>query len=294
VTPKPFVKAAGGKTKLVPAIMARLPAELAGRVPRSDSDEGVPDFRGVYYEPFVGGGAVFLAIASRIPLELRKDRDPWAVLNDANADLMHAYVSVRDAGPKLEARLKEMRRSHCKEFYYKTRGEEPAEAFERAARFVYLNKTAFNGLHRVNAAGKFNVPMGDYKDPKITEPGVIAHWTAALKGVDLFSKDFEPVIAKAAAGDFLYCDPPYLPRSKTADFDGYTVGGFLVKDHERLAASLTAASARGCKFLCSQGDGETVRALYKAFEIQSVTVRHSIAAKKSSRVPVAELLISNY
>jgi DNA adenine methylase len=267
---KPFVKAAGGKTKLVPQILPR-----------------VPDFPGTYHEPFVGGGAVFLALAPKL-----RRRDGYAILNDANAELVNAYVVVRDAGPKLEARLKEMK--HSKEHYYKVRAEEPTTPLERAVRFVYLNKTCFNGLWRVIAAGKFNVPIGSYTDPKITEPGIIAHWTAILQGVDLHSKDFEPRIAAAVAGDFIYVDPPYLPRSKTADFDRYTAGGFSKKDHERLAASLASASARGARFLCSQGDGKLIRDLYKEFEIISVSVTHSIAAKKSSRVKVGELLIRNY
>lgn len=285
MTPKPFVKAAGGKTKLLPEILPR-----------------VPDFPGTYHEPFVGGGAVFLALAPRLLAKIAlagrvpgdTDSVGWAVLNDANKELASTYVVVRDDGPKLEALLGAMKKSHGKEFYYKTRESEPTTPLERAARFVYLNKTCFNGLHRVNAAGKFNVPIGDYKDPQITEPGILAHWTKVLQGVDIHASDFEPRIDAAKAGDFIYSDCPYLPRSKTASFERYTAGGFGVKDHERLAASLTSANKRGVKFLASQGDGETIRALYKEFEIISVSVMHSIAAKKSSRVKVGEVLIRNY
>lgn len=284
MTPKPFVKAAGGKTKLLPEILPR-----------------VPDFPGTYHEPFVGGGAVFLALAPKLLAKIAKagrvpgDSDPvgWAVLNDANKELANAYVSVRDEGTKLEARLAELKKSYSKEFYYATRESEPEGALERAARFVFLNKTCFNGLWRVNAKGKFNVPFGKYKDPQITEPGIITHWTKILRGVDIHASDFEPRIDAAKVGDFIYVDPPYLPRSKTASFERYTAGGFKVKEHERLAASLTSAHKRGVKFVASQGDGETVRALYKEFEIIAVSVTHSIAAKKSSRIKVGEVLISN-
>jgi len=278
LTPKPFVKAAGGKTKLAPTIMAR-----------------VPEFPGTYHEPFVGGGAVFLALAGKLPKARRTDG--WAVLNDANAELMNAYVVVRDAGPALYKRLTEMKERYSEKYYYEVRASEPEAiggALERAARFIFLNKTCFNGLHRVNAQGKFNVPFGKYKNPEIAVLGIISHWTMILRSVDLHSKDFGPRIDAAKDGDFIYADPPYLPRSKTAEFTDYTAGGFGLKDHERLAASLASASRRGAKFLCSQGDGETIRALYKGFEIESVSVTHSIAAKKSSRVKVGELLIRNY
>ncbi|HYX20446.1 MAG TPA: Dam family site-specific DNA-(adenine-N6)-methyltransferase [Thermoanaerobaculia bacterium] len=285
MTPKPFVKAAGGKTKLLPEILPR-----------------VPDFPGTYHEPFVGGGAVFLALAPKLLAKIAKagrvpgDTDPvgWAVLNDANAELANAYVVVRDAGDKLEERLHELKKSYSEAFFYKTREQEPEGALERAARFVFLNKTCFNGLWRVNAKGKFNVPFGKYKDPKVAEPGVIAHWSKILRGVDIHASDFEPRIDAAKAGDFIYVDPPYLPRSKTASFERYTAGGFKVKEHERLAASLSSAHKRGVKFTASQGDSETIRALYKEFEIIAVSVTHSIAAKKSSRIKVGEVLIRNY
>jgi len=282
---KPFVKAAGGKTKLVPEIRGRL-----------------PNFPGTYHEPFVGGGAVFLTIASLRAGHAHLGQfgragsagEPWAILNDANRELANAYVVVRDQGPKLEARIAELKKSYSKEFFYKTREAEPEDALERAARAIFLNKTCFNGLWRVNAAGKFNVPFGKYKDPKIAEPGVIAHWTEILASVDIFATDFEPRIDAAKEGDFVYADPPYLPRSKTANFDGYTAGGFDLKSHERLCASLASAHRRGAKFLASQGDSDAIRVLYKEFEIITVSVTHSIAAKKSSRVKVGELLIRNY
>ena len=285
---RPFVKWAGGKTKLVPEIKKRLPS-----------------FTGVYHEPFVGGGAVFLAIASLREGHAREGHAQlgraigpgtgfWAVLNDSNPELMNAYAVVKGSASKLEARLKELRAGHNKFAYYRIRAEEPTSALERAARMIYLNKTGFNGLYRVNGAGKFNVPIGSYKDPKVVESGVISDWERALEGAEICCGDFRTRIAAATRGDFIYVDPPYLPRSKTASFTAYTDARFGLKDHEDLAASLRTAGELGALFLCSQGDSETIRALYKDFRIESVSVTHAIAAKKSSRVKVGEVLISNF
>ncbi len=272
-TAKPFLKWAGGKTKLVPEILAR-----------------VPVFEGSYHEPFIGGGAVFMALhtAGKLP---RVTQAGHAVLNDVNAELMNAYAVVQEKSTDLVKKL--LKFKHSKETYYKVRAKEETESLARAARFVYLNKTCFNGLWRVNASNKFNVPMGDYKNPVIVEPDVVAAWHAALAGVMLRSEDFEPRILAAKKGDFIYVDPPYLPRSKTADFTAYTKDRFALKEHERLAAALVTADRRGAKFIASQGDSETIRALYKEFEIESVSVTHAIAAKKASRVKVGEVLISN-
>jgi DNA adenine methylase len=270
---KPFLKWAGGKTKLVPTILAR-----------------VPVFEGSYHEPFVGGGAVFMALHAAGKLS-RAHQVGYAVLNDVNAELMNAYAVVQDGATDFVKKLLEIK--HSKETYYKVRAKEETEPLARAVRFCYLNKTCFNGLYRVNRAGHFNVPIGDYKNPVIVEPDVVAAWHAALAGVTLRSEDFEPRILAAKRGDFIYVDPPYLPRSKTADFTSYTADRFALKEHERLAAALVTADRRGAKFIASQGDSETIRALYKEFGIESVSVTHAIAAKKASRVKVGEVLISN-
>lgn len=268
---RPFVKAAGGKGKLAAEILSRIPLEFPGR----------------YHEPFVGGGAIFLALAAR-----GQRTGAWAVLGDGNPELMNAYEAVKSQGPSLVEKLQGFK--HSKETYYAVRAKEEDDSLSRAARFLYLNKTCFNGLWRVNAAGKFNVPMGDYKNPTIVEPSIILGWQAILIDVELHCRDFGPAIDAASQGDFLYADPPYLPRSKSADFTSYTTDKFVLKDHERLAASLASASKRGAKFLCSQGDSATIRALYKDFEIATVSVRHSVGARASSRVKVDEILIQNF
>lgn len=267
---RPFMKAAGGKTKLAAEILSR-----------------IPDFSGRYHEPFVGGAAVFLALASARPRA-----GTWAVLGDGNAELVNAYEVVKAKGPELISKLQAFK--HSQENYYAVRAKEETESLARAARFLYLNKTCYNGLWRVNAAGKFNVPFGRYKNPTIVEPAIILGWQTLLTCAEIHCRDFGPAIDAAAQGDFLYADPPYLPRSKSADFTSYTPDKFLLKDHERLAASLASAGKRGAKFLCSQGDSATIRALYKEFQITAVSVRHSVGARASSRVKVDEVLIQNF
>lgn len=272
---KPFAKAAGGKTKLVPTILAHVPA-----------------FTGLYHEPFVGGGAVFLALHGKLG-PARAGRT-WAILNDDNPELMNAYSVVKTNTQALVRRLQSMAKKHSKETYYSIRGKEEEEPVARAARFLYLNKTCFNGLYRVNAEGKFNVPIGSYKNPSIVEPEIMEHWRGALAGAKLYSEDFSYRLAEAKKDDLVYADPPYLPRSKTADFTSYTANKFAMKDHERLANALANVHKRGAKFICSQGDSETIRALYKQFMIIPVSVKHMVGAKASSRVAVRELLIKNF
>ena len=273
---KPFVKAAGGKTKLVPTILDHVPA-----------------FSGHYHEPFVGGGAVFFALYMTFRSSPRIDQT-WAVLNDVNAELMNAYLMVKTETASLVRRLQSLAKKHSKETYYAIRAKEEKESLARAARFIYLNKTCFNGLYRVNADGKFNVPIGSYKNPAIVEPEVMETWKRALAGANLHSEDFVPRLAVVKEGDFVYADPPYLPRSKTADFTSYTAEKFREKDHERLADALESVHKCGAKFLCSQGDSETIRRLYKQFNIVPVAVKHMVGATAKSRTVVKELLIKNY
>lgn len=273
---KPFVKAAGGKTKLVPTILDHVPA-----------------FSGHYHEPFVGGGAVFFALYMSFRSTPRIDQT-WAVLNDVNAELMNAYAMVKEKPGKLVIRLQSLAKKHSKETYYAIRAKEETDPLARAVRFIYLNKTCFNGLYRVNAAGKFNVPVGSYKNPTIVEPEVMGTWKHALVGAELHSEDFLYRLTAAKEGDFVYTDPPYLPRSKTADFTSYTADKFREKDHERLADALANVHKRGAKFLCSQGDSVTIRQLYKQFNIVPVTVKHMVGATAKSRTMVKELLIKNY
>lgn len=279
----PFVKTAGGKSKLS--------AEIAARVPRFAR----------YFEPFVGGGAAFLAVRDVVlrrasesggTTENIASLSSWAHLNDANRDLVNVYVQLRHRAPDLADRLLAIQ--HSREFYYMTRAREPTDPFERAVRYVYLNKTCFNGLHRVNTSGHFNVPMGSYKNPTIAVRENLLDWQHVLKNVNLSSEDFEQTLSRTGDGDFVYCDPPYLPRSKTADFTAYTAGSFTLEYHKRLAHALRRASDRGAMILCSQGDSAAIRDLYSGFRIEEISVHHSIGASSASKHKVAELLLSNY
>jgi len=272
----PFVKAAGGKSKLLPEIMTR-----------------APSFQGAYHEPFLGGGSVFLAIAAANPEKTAAGRI-WANLSDANPELMNAYEVVRSHSEKLCGKLKALKASYSQDTYYAVRSREETEPVARAARFIFLNKICFNGLYRVNSKGKFNVPFGKYKNPRIYDPEVLSIWGTLLLGAAIRCEDFGASIGRSAKGDFLYADPPYLPRSKTADFTSYTSDKFTLSDHERLAASLVSASGRGALFLCSQGDSPAIRSLYKGFSISQVSVRHTVGAKAASRGKVDEVLIQNY
>jgi DNA adenine methylase len=253
----------------------------------------VPVFSGRYHEPFVGGGAVFLALYESEGEARVRELGTWAVLNDVNAELMNAYSVIKS--PVVSDLIWGLQKiKHSEREYYRIREKEETTSLARAIRFCYLNKSCFNGLWRVNSKGKFNVPIGSYKNPTIVEPDVMNTWHEALKGVDLYSEDFMYRLSEVKRGDFVYADPPYLPRSKTADFTSYTVDKFREKDHERLAHSLMGVHKRGAKFLCSQGDSDIIRSLFKAFTIMPVTVKHMVGAKASSRVRVKELLIKNF
>ena len=280
---KGFVKAVGGKAKLVSEILKHIPLAAS-------------KFSGLYHEPFVGGGAVFMALYAGGVVEAHRKGQTWAVLNDLNKELIGAYRMVRSQPEEMIRLLQKIK--HSEDTYYAIRAREEEGALNRAVRFIYLNRTCFNGIYRVNAAGKFNVPIGKKSDGSlfrtIVEPEVMSVWSQALKRVELYSEDFELRLAKVNKHDFVYADPPYLPRSKTANFTSYTADKFVEKDHERLAHVLANVHKRGAKFLCSQGDSDKIRSLYKAFEIIPVTVRHSVGAAASSRVGVAELLIKNY
>lgn len=277
---RPFIKWAGGKTK----IAAQVADMFAHRNCRR------------YIEPFVGGGAVFLEMASRAALRTGAGEGGyWASLSDTNGALIETYDAVRGDVSRLCDLLRNA--AHTRELYERARKDAQvfgSGATGRAARFIYLNKTCFNGLWRVNKKGEFNVPIGSYVRPVLFEEENLLAWSRFLKGASLWTDDFETMLDVARAGDFVYCDPPYLPRSKTASFTSYTSCGFGPKDHERLAEALGRASARGALFVCSQGDSEFIRKLYGDFKLRAIDVQHSVASRGAGRSKVGELLISNF
>lgn len=267
VKASPFLKWVGGKTSLLPELLRHVPPRASLRR---------------YHEPFVGGGALFFAVAPR-----------RAVLGDSNGELVHCYQQVRDDPYRVLDAL--ARHVYEKGHYQDIRALDPLRLTPaaRAARFIFLNKTCFNGLWRVNRAGRFNVPIGRYKNPRFHDPSVLISASAALRNVVILHAPFEEALAKAAPGDFVYLDPPYDPVSATSSFASYTADGFTWDDQKRLARACIALNHRGVRFLLSNSATERVRELYRGFEQRTVRAPRFINSKAQSRGRVDELLVFN-
>jgi DNA adenine methylase len=266
--PQPFLKWAGGKRQLLPRILELVPPRVR-----------------TYYEPFMGGGAVFFALAAA-------GRFQRAVLGDVNAELVNCYQVVRDDVERLIARLARMRNTQVE--YYRVRAQRPAELSPaaRAARVIYLNRCGYNGLYRVNSDGEFNVPFGRYARPRICDPDRLRAAARALRAVDIVQGDFASILARRRLGDtdFVYLDPPYVPISRTASFTAYA-GGFAMNDQQRLADLLRRISERGVPAVLSNSDCAETRRLYEGLPSQSLPARRAINSVASRRGPVAELLV---
>jgi DNA adenine methylase len=264
---RPILKWAGGKRSLVPRILKELPDRID-----------------TYYEPFVGGAAVFLALAE-------EKRFKRAVITDKNKDLINLYTVVRDDLGKLLKKLEELQERTSEDDYYEIRATRPTNKIERAARLVYLNKTGYNGLYRVNSKGGFNVPYGRYKRPRIYDPERLANASSHLQDITIRVADFEESCTAAKRGDAVYLDPPYLPLSKTSSFSAYHSEAFGLPEHERLAKAFGKLVKRGiCAVLSNSATPET-RALYQNFKCSDVAVRRPINSIASRRGAVAELLV---
>ncbi len=271
--PRPFVKWAGGKGSLV--------SDITARIPRGRS------FRR-YLEPFVGAGALFFWMRRSFPgLE--------CLVADSNQELINAYRSIRDDVDRLLTKLETHQVLHSREHYYNVRRAAPREPTERAARFVYLNHTCYNGLYRVNRRGAFNVPIGRYDRPRIVDRENLLAVATALRGVAIEAADFELVTEGAGPGDLIYFDPPYHPVSETSTFTSYTAGGFGVDEQRRLARVFEKLSRRGAFVILSNSSSELVTELYESLDprprIDDVEMPRAINAKAKSRGPVPELLI---
>jgi DNA adenine methylase len=248
----------------------------------------VPAEYGTYHEPFLGGGAMFFALAPR-----------RAVLSDANADLVIAYLMVKTKLRDLVSALRDLKRGHLSgglEHYLQIRKDDPSFPIERAARFIYLNKTCFNGLYRVNKQGEFNVPMGKWKKlPEICDEENLSACQAILRGdVDVGIRDFRTSLLIPGRGDFVYLDPPYAPTSSTSDFTSYTKEGFGPADQKQLAEMMRALKERGVKILLSNAGTQDVRDLYPEplFKVEEVAALRRVNSKGGKRGAVVELLIS--
>ena len=267
--PGPIVKWAGGKSRLLAALKVRAPRTYLR-----------------YFEPFVGGGALFFGL-----------RPASAVLSDLNDELMNTYRAIRDELEGVLRALAVHRERHDDEHYYATReawnhGRDVSPA-ERAATFIYLNKTCYNGLWRVNSRGAFNVPVGRYVNPPILDAEGLQAASRVLQGAQLETAGFEHVLHHAAAGDFVYFDPPYDPVSETSDFTAYTAGGFGKAGQERLAEVYRELHGRGCALVLSNSDTPFIHRLYAGFRVERVSCNRAINSRADARGAVFEIIVSN-
>lgn len=267
---KPFLKWAGGKKQLLGDILPWFPERVR-----------------TYYEPFIGGGAVFFAMASQ-------DRFDRAVIADANPHLVNAYRVVQRDVEGLIARLAE-HANHAtdSEYFYAVRAQVPEDLseVERAARLIFLNKTCFNGLYRVNRKGQFNVPFGRYKKPKVLDETRLRTASALLHGVEILHSDFDDVARRAGRGDAIYFDPPYVPVSATSSFCSYAKSPFGPNEHERLTQAYEAACRRGAVAVLSNSDCEITRDLYSDLDVRTVNATRAINSVASRRGSVHEVLV---
>src|SRR2546427_9449766 len=267
--PRPFLKWAGGKGRLLEQMAKHFPSKFE-----------------TYFEPFLGGGAVFFHLQPK-----------RAVLSDSNSELIQAYSVVRDDPEGLIAVL-DKHYSHRKKRadYNKIRAQDPADlsATERAARMIFLNKTCYNGLYRVNAAGQFNVPFGRNLNPSLYDRTALLAASKALKGSVLTTGDYRWACEYVREGDFVYLDPPYHPPSATANFTGYTRNAFGAEDQKEVAVVFAQLHAKGCKVMLSNSATHLIRSLYSGYRTKSIKAKRVINSKVSGRGAIEELLIMNY
>ncbi|MDE1830630.1 MAG: DNA adenine methylase [Thaumarchaeota archaeon] len=276
-TPKPFVKWAGGKRQLLPIITKHVPQKFDR-----------------YFEPFLGGGAVFFNLVSQ-------GRDAKWLVSDLNSDLALSYVTIRDRVEELIDALETHSANYFKNpisYYYKIRESNPKGQIDKVSRLVFLNKTCFNGLYRVNSKGKFNVPLGKYVNPNIVNKENLLAVSATLQSKDISIKcqDFEAAIKNASSGDFVYLDPPYQPVSDTANFTSYTNANFGFDDQERLFSKFKTLDKKGVKILLSNSKSDEIVDLFKDFsdgiiEINANRFINSVSKRRTGHI---ELLIKNY
>ncbi len=271
---QPFLKWAGGKRQLLPEIRKLIP----------------PKFNR-YFEPFVGAGAVLFDLKCET-----------ATINDFNTELINCYRVIKESPAELINETLEYENS--KTFYYQLRDIDrnkqdflKLSPIKRAARIIYLNKTCFNGLFRVNSKGQFNVPFGNYANPKIILEPIIYAVSDYLNNADvqILEGDFMQAVASAKNGDFVYFDPPYDPLSETSSFTGYSKNSFNKEDQKRLKASCDDLTSRGCHVLLSNSDTPFIRELYNdpKYEIIQVSASRNINSIGTSRGKISEVLVQN-
>ena len=265
--PRPFLKWAGGKTRLI-----------------SQYKDYFPQHYQTYYEPFLGGGAVFFHL-----------QPSHAVLTDINADLVITYRCVRDNLEELITLLQAHQQRHNSEYYYDVRNYHNGTDLTKAARFIYLNKTCFNGLYRVNSQGKFNVPVGKYKNPGICQEEVLRVASLALQKVEIKQANFEEVLNYATGtNDFVYFDPPYYPLNKTSNFTAYSNFCFDENQQIKLRDIFIELADKGVKVMLSNSDCPLIRDLYSDFNVHTISAARSINSNAQKRGKITEVLVTSY
>ena len=274
--PKPFVKWVGGKRQLLIQFKLRnlYPPEKFNLI------------NGRYFEPFVGGGAVFF--------DLLPEK---AFLSDLNSELVITYNVIKNNIDELIKSFK--KHKYEKEYFLKIRAKDPKKLsdIEVASRFIYLNRTCFNGMYRVNSQGGFNVPFGKYSNPLICDEQNLRRVSKALKNVEIKCQDYKEVLKKAKKGDFVYFDPPYFPVSKTASFTSYTKEAFLEKEQIELRDTFLELHDKGCFVMLSNSDTPFINKIYsghKGVRITKVEAGRAINSKASGRGKITEVLVTNY
>ena len=274
-SPRPFLKWAGGKRQLLPVLHTHLPANWQ-------------TLR--YYEPFLGAGALLFSLSPR-----------RAVVNDADQQLIQTYQALKQNCEEVIALLEEHREQHCQDYYYHIRGMDRDSGFEalpaavKAARLIYLNKTCFNGLHRVNNRGWFNVPYGRYVNPAICEADVLRSVGDYLRrnNITLRSGDFAAAVRGARRDSFVYFDPPYHSPDN-ANFTSYQANTFGETEQRRLRDTFAALTRRGVPCLLSNSDTAFIRHLYDGYHIDTIQARRAINSDATQRGAVNEVLIWNW
>ena len=270
-----FVKWAGGKLQLIEQFKPLFPKEIKR-----------------YFEPFVGSGAVAFYV-------IQKFQPKEAVLSDINDELITAFNVIKTDTEPIINKLKEHKKNHLtqkKDYYYQIRQMDPSKLtkLEKAARFIYLNKTCFNGLYRVNSKGQFNVPMGSYKNPDIVQAEKLRMISNLLKNVKAKKMSFECVVKLAKKGDFIYFDPPYYPLKKGKSFTTYTKHNFLENEQKKLADVFKQLDKKGCKVMLSNSDTQFIKKLYQDYTIHIVKASRVINSNSTERGKIKEVVITNY
>ena len=274
---QPFIKWVGGKRGLLSQLLEKFPQKFEN-----------------YHEPFLGGGAVFFELYSKGLLKGKK-----VFLSDINAELINTYNVVKNNPKELINNLEDFKEKHTKEFYYKIREFDRQDNFdkltnlEKATRFIYLNKTCFNGLYRVNKKGYFNTPIGSYKNPNIADRDTIMSANKALQNATILNQSFDKVIENANKNDLVYFDPPYYPLNVTSSFTAYNENDFLDDKQKELLSVFEKLSKKDCFVLHSNSDTDFIKDLYKEYDIGFVKANRFINSKSSGRGKINEVLIRN-